>query len=265
MNTVLFRLNIKRNWGLFTIFFAVLMMYSFVMVVMFDPEDIESLVAMLKLLPESLMKAFGFSQVVTDFTSYLASWLYGSLMLGFPMVYAIILGNRLVARMVDDGSFSYLLSSPNSRTGIIVTQGAFALCAMFFMFLIVWLLQLLICEVFHPGLLDRAAFFNLTLATMLVNSLVVMICFFFSCLFNESRYALGFGTGIPLGFFMMKMIGEVNQDTGFLKRISIYGFFDPVALARGASATIANIAYCMLILALFVVSVLVFRKKQLPL
>ncbi len=59
----------------------------------------------------------GFSGLVTDLTGYLASWLYGLLMFGFPMVYCIILGNRLVARQVDSGSFAYLLSTPHSGAG----------------------------------------------------------------------------------------------------------------------------------------------------
>ena len=108
MSLVYFKSLIKRNWLLLVIFIAVLTMYMSVMISMYDPEDMEALTAMTKMLPPEMMSAMGFSSLVTDLTGFLASWLYGLLMLGFPLVYCIILGNRLVAKMVDNSSFAYL-------------------------------------------------------------------------------------------------------------------------------------------------------------
>lgn len=48
--------------------------------------------------------------------------LVGFIMLIFPMVFAIIMGNSLVAKRVDSGSMAYLLSAPVSRAKIVFTQ-----------------------------------------------------------------------------------------------------------------------------------------------
>ncbi|WP_416828997.1 ABC transporter permease subunit [Ectobacillus polymachus] len=265
MSFPLLKTVFKKNWTLFLIFFGVLTMYITVMITMYNPNDMEAMTSMLKLFPENMMKAMGISKMVTDLTSYLASWLYGLLMLGFPMVYSIILGNRLVAKMVDNSSFVYLLSTPNSRVKIIITQGVYALASVAVLFAALFGVGILICSVMFPGSLDIGAFFNLNLTTMLVNMVVMMISFFFSCLFNEAKMSLGFGSGIPIVFLLMNMLGGVSTNLENLKKLSIYGYYDPVEVVHGSDILGVNLVYIGIIVILFVASVLIFKKKRLPL
>ena len=265
MSFTLLKTVVKKNWTLFLIFFGVLTMYMTIMVSMYDPNDMEALTSMLKLLPADLMQAMGFSNVVTDLTGYLASWLYGLLMFGFPMVYCIILGNRLVAKMVDNSSFVYLLATPNSRVKIIITQGVYALTSIALLFAALFGVGVLICTVMFPSTLDIGAFFGLNFTTMLVNMVVMMISFFFSCLFNETRLSLGFGASIPIAFIFMNMLGGASADVEILKKLSIYGFYDPVELVHGGDILGVNLVYISIIAILFLASMLIFKKKRLPL
>ena len=265
MSYTLFKTTFKKNWTLLIIFFGVLTMYLSVMISMYDPADMSALMDMIKVFPAELMKAMGFSSLVTDLTGYLASWLYGLLMFGLPMVYCIILGNRLVAKLVDNGSFAYLLSTPNSRVKIIVTQGVYALTSIAVLFAALFGIGISICEAAFPGLLDIGAFLRLNFTTMLVNMAVMMISFFFSCLFNDSKMSLGFGSGIPIAFLLMNMLGGASTGVEVLKNISIYGLYDPVELVTGTSVLGANLLYIGMIVVLFVAGVLIFRKKRLPL
>ncbi len=265
MSLTLLKLTWKQNWKLLLIFFAVLTLYMTVMIVMFNPDDMEDIMAMIDLFPKDLMNAMGFSQAVTDLTGYLASWLYGLLMLGFPMVYCIILGNKLVAKMVDNGSFSYLLSTPKSRTSIVMTQGFYALASITVLFAAVWAVGYLFSEAMLPGLLDIQAFTRLNVTTLLVNMTVIMIAFFASCLFNETKYSMGFGAGLPIAFLLVNMIAGTSPDAEFLKNFSIYGWYDPVEIVRDSQVLGIDLIYIGIILALYAGSILVFRKKQLPL
>lgn len=265
LSLTLLKMNLKKNYMLMIVFSAVLVMYMAVMVWMFNPDDIEQLMSMLDLFPADLMKAMGFSSLITDFTSYLASWLYGLLMFGFPMVYCILLSNRLVARMVDNNSFAYLLSTPNSRSKIILTQGAYAILSLLALFVVLFGTGVFFSALILPGLLDVPAFFQLNVTTFLLNLLVMMICFFASCLFNDSRSALGVGSAIPIAFLLMNMLGGASEQAEILQRLSIYGLYDPVDLVQGKSVWFCNLGYTLAALLLFGGSVLVFRKKQLPL
>ena len=265
MSFTLFKTTLKKNWTLLLIFFGVLTMYMTSMITMYNPDDMEALMAMFKLLPADLMKALGFSSMVTDLTGYLASWLYGLLMFGFPMVYSIILGNKLVAKMVDNGSFAYLLATPNSRVKIIITQGVYALTSLVVLFAALFGIGVLISAAMFPNLLDVGAFFKLNFTTMLVNMVVMMISFFFSCLFNETKMSLGFGAGVPIAFILMNMLGGASPDAEILKKMSIYGFYDPVELVHGGAIWGINLIYIGIVVVLFTAGVLIFRKKQLPL
>jgi len=265
MSLVYFKTLIKRNWLLLVIFIAVLTMYMGVMISMYDPEDMEALATMTEMFPPEMMNAMGFSSLVTDMTGFLASWLYGLLMLGFPLVYCIILGNRLVAKMVDNSSFAYLLSTPNSRIKLIVTSGVYALLSILVLFSCLFLIGVALCEITFPGLLDVGAFFKLNVTTMLVNMAVMMISFFFSCLFNETRLSLSFGAGIPILFLLMNMLGGVTTDMNILKSVSIYGFYDPVELVQGADILLTNLGYAAVSLALLAAGVYIFNRKRLPL
>lgn len=265
MSISLFKSLIKRNWLLLVIFIAILTMYQSVMILMYNPDDMEALTAMIKMLPEEMMQAMGFTNAITDLTGYLASWLYGMLMLGFPMVYAIILGNRLVAKMVDNSSFAYLLSTPNSRNKIIFTSGVFALSTVAILFAAMFLIGTLICSIVHPGLLDVSAFLKLNVTTMLVNMTVMMITFFFSCVFNETRLSLSFGAGIPILLLLMNMLGSAAEKIEFIKTVSIYGMYDPVGLVHGSDVFMINAFYVILIIALFTGGLTIFNRKRLPL
>ncbi len=265
MSLTLLKTTIKKNWILLLIFFGVLTMYMSIMISMFDPEDMTALTAMLEMLPKGMMKAMGFSQLETDLTAYLASWLYGMLMIAFPMIYSIILGNKLVAKMVDNGSFAYLLSTPNSRVKIIITQGIYALGSLIVLFFALFGLGVAISNALLPGNIDVGAFLSLNVTTMLVNMVALMISFFCSCLFNEAKLSTGFGAGLPIMFLLLKMISGAAEDLNFLKNFTIYGIYDPVKVVKGEEVLGVNLLFVGIILLLFVAGVMIFKRKRLPL
>lgn len=265
MSFELFRMTWKRNWLLIFIILAILIMYMSVMITMFDPKDMEALGSMLDMLPADMIKAFGFTNVITDLTSYLASWLYGMLMLAFPLIHNVILGNRLVASMVDNGSFAYLLSTPTSRVKIITTLGLYATFSVVVLFIGIFISGVVLCSIFFPSTLDISAFAALNLTTMLVNLAIMMICFFCSCFFSDAKLSLGFGSGISIVMLLMNMLGNASNTISFLKNFSLYGFYDPVAVVQGSNVVWINLFYGILAIALFISSIILFRRKRLSL
>lgn len=265
MSWPLFKSTIKKNIILFIIFMGVMTMYGVVMIAMYTPESIDALNAMFTVLPKDVMKGLGFSDVFTNLLGYLASWLYGLILTAFPMVYCILLANRLVVRTVDSGSLVCLLSTPNSRTKIIVTKGIFALLSVAVMQMLIFAINLGVAKAMIPDeTIDVLVFFKLNVTVMLVNMTAMAITFFFSSLFNEPALATGFGAGIPIMFLLFNMLGNASTDAEILKKFSIYGWYDPVGIANGDATLSLNFIYAGIILALFAASVAVFRKKRLP-
>jgi len=115
----LFKATIKSNWVVFLIFFAVLLMYMVIMLGMYDPETMDAMNLYVEALPQGMMEAFGYDIPVTNLITFMAVYFYGFLVIMFPLIYCIILANRLVAVLVDRGSMAYLLATPNTRAKIV--------------------------------------------------------------------------------------------------------------------------------------------------
>lgn len=265
MSLTLFRNTLKKNWLLLLIFFSVLSMYSCVMISMYDPANTQQMTQMLNMLPAEVVAAFGMSGTANDLCGYLAGYLYGLLVFAFPMVYAIILSHKLVAKQVDNGSFAYLLSTPNSRVKLVATQGVYGLISILLLFIGVIAVGIAMSHALFPQALAVAPYLKLNLLTCLVNCSIFMISFFFSCVFNESKKALAFGAGIPIGLLLVQMLGGASKELDFLKRCSPYGWYDPSAIAQGDSICLLSLLYISISLVLFVGALLIFKRKRLPL
>lgn len=265
MSATLFRLNIKNNSVLLLIFCCVLCLYLGEIIYIFDPTSSQAMNEMLDMMPADLMAAFGYDQIGSTLTNFLAGFYYGFLVFAFPMVYYIILSNRLVCKLVDNGAFCYLLQTPASRRKIIFTQGVYLLSSIALLFLVVYVMGTYMAGVLFPGLLDVAAFTRLHVSTTLLTMALAMVCFFYSCLFNETRYSLAFGAGIPLAFLLLNMIGGVSDDTEIFKDLSLFSLLDATSIVENGNTTGINILFLFMIVILFAASVLVFDKKRLPL
>lgn len=254
----------KGNAGLFCLIAYVMLMYFTVMAYMFDPTDTAAMSSMLELLPKGLMSAFGFDSVSTNLTSFMADYYYGFLVFVFPMIYSIVTANRLVARMVDNGSFAYLLMAPVPRRTIIITKGIYLLTSIGVLFVILHLAGGMVCRILFGSMLNQEVFLRLNINAALLAMFVGMICFFYSCYFNESRLSLSFSSGVTIGFLLLFMMGGVSPDAEFLKDLSIFSLLDTRQILDGGGTVGLELLLIMMILILFGLSIWVFDRKNLP-
>lgn len=264
MNLTLFKADFKGNALFLAIISYVLLMYFTVMLSMFDPTDTTALASMLELLPEGLMSSFGFDSVSTNLTSFLADYFYGFIVFIFPMIYCIVVSNKLVARLVDNGSFAYLLMAPVSRRSIIVTKGIYLLFSIALLFSALHFGGGAIARLLFGDMLDQRIFLQINLNAALLTMLEGMICFFYSCLFNETRLSLSFSAGVNIVFLLLFMLGGASPQSEFLKDLSIFSLLDTKRILEGSGTAGLDIMLVVLILLLFGLSVWVFDRKNLP-
>lgn len=130
MSGTLLKRELKINGKLLALFLAVLTLYGGMITSMFDPKLGESLKAMADSMPD-LFSAFGMNQSGATLTEFLSNYLYGFLLVVFPMVFLILLANRLLTRYLDRGSIAFLLATPNRRSKLALTQ-AFVMVLLLF-------------------------------------------------------------------------------------------------------------------------------------
>ncbi|NCB91176.1 MAG: ABC transporter permease [Clostridia bacterium] len=264
INLTLYKKEWKKNWVTLIIFLAVLTMYVTMIISMFDPEMGDSLRTMAESMPE-VFAAFGMADVGTTLIEFITGYLYGILLTAFPAVYIIIVSNRLVAKYVDDGSMAYLLSVPEKRTKIVVTQAFFLISGLVAMVLYVIAVILLTSQILFPGKMDIAALIRVNVGIMGVWIMMGGVCFMSSCIFNESRRAVGASSAFVVYSLLVQMVSQVGEKFENLKYATPLTLFqiDELIANTGLAWILCGIMYLAGVIC-FVAGILVFRKKDLP-
>lgn len=264
ISLTLFKRECRSNYKILLIFLAVLALYSSVIIAMFDPKLGESMKAMAESMPQ-VFAAFGMSNAASTMIEFLANYLYGFLLIVFPSVFIILTANRLVARYTDRGSMAYLLSSPNRRTKIVLTQAVFLTAGIFLLVAFVTVLCMAVSGAMFPGELDNEKFLLLNTGLFGLLLFIGGICFCSSCVFNDTRLSYGVGSGLVIAFILIQMLSQAGEKFETLKYATPLTLFQPESLIAGEE----NAVWLFLILyaagiLLFAAGIFAFKKRDLP-
>lgn len=265
MSLTLLKRDVKAYYRLWLGILALLTMYFVIVIGMYDPEntDLVARLAAMKLSPE-MLRAFGFSVTLPGLTGFMSGYLYGFLMLAFPLVYSCFLGNRLVAALVDRGSMAAILSSPVSRVKVALTQGFYLIISLLALVAAISAVGLVYSAGRFPGLLDVPAFLRLNLHLFLAQAAVSGVCFFASCLFSLSARSLALGSGLGALFLVAQMLVNVGREMNWLRYLTLFSFFRPADIAAGRGTGVSPYILVAAALLLYAGGVWVFNKKDLP-
>ncbi len=264
MNITLYKQECRRNSIVFIIFAAVLAMYAYIIVSMFDPKMVNSLKAMTETMPE-IFAAFGMANIGTTLLEFLTSYLYGIILTAFPAVYIIIISNRLVVRYIDTGSMAYLLSVPETRRKLIRTQAIFSISNLAVLLLYVVILIIACSQLMFPGELDIFEFISINIGLFALWIMFGGVCFFFSCIFNESKFSSGFGTAFIVYTLLLQMLSQVGDKFNFLKYFTPITLFQPEQLSVGnTGAWIECIIMFMVGIIFYILGTTIFTRRDLP-
>lgn len=261
----LLKATIKQNYLVFLIIIGVLMIYLPTIVAMYNPDLQDSLSEVLKMFPKQMIAAMGFTGKTNTLLDFIATYFYGFLILLLPMIYTIVVANRTVASHVDKGSMAYLLSTPNSRIKIVVTQAVYLLTSITLIIAFVTAVGIIICHVMYPGELDIPGFIVLNVGALLLYYALTGIGFFASCLFNDTKNSLMVGAGLPVAFLLFQMISDVGDKADFLKYFSLYTLFDPGKITSGEGYVVSMIVLAVIAVIMYTAGILSFCKRDLPL
>lgn len=262
INWTLYKQGIKGTWKTLLIFVAVITMYFTVIISMFDPALGSALDEFAKAMPE-LMAIVGMNPVSGELVSFLEAYLYGFIMLVFPMVFCILSANKLIARHIDRGSMTYLLAAPVKRETVAFTQMMVMVTGLFVLVFYAALLGIINCEISFPGKLDIGKFIVLNIGVLCLQMFIGGICFLCSCIFNDSKYAIGLGAGIPALEFIIQMMANAGNELENAKYATFFTLFDSNGIVAGESGAILGIIVLFLgAIVLFGASIVIFSKKD---
>ncbi|MBS7009380.1 ABC transporter permease [Anaerostipes sp.] len=196
-------------------------------------------------------------------------------------LFIVITANSLVSEQVDRGSMAYVLSTPTKRSAIVFTQAVYLIAAPL----------LIITAVCGVKIATSFAFFDEVNIAGIIMSYVGMyilveavagICYFGSCLFNQSKRSMAFGGGLAVWFFLASLLGMfgsenmVNagmgvEELGIFNKLTLVGLFDVQNIETIGTASV-NTSFVWKLAVLAIIAVVFyaagavkFQKKDLPL
>lgn len=252
----------KSNYKILLIFAAVLTMYTSMIVSMFDPELGESLNLMKESMP-GLFAAFNMSSPGTTLLDFLLNYLYGFLFVVFPLVFLLILANKLLIRYTDRGSMAYLLGTPVKRAKLAWNQILTAFTMLFSLLAYLTLLEIAVSQMLFPDELDIPKLLLVNLGLLGLYVFLIGVCMGCACIFSESRWATGVSSGLCIVFVLVEMLSQVGEKFEALQYATPLTLFAPEKIAAGDAAGLWAMAALYLVgIALACAGVAVFSKKD---
>lgn len=262
-NFTLFKRGIQGSWKMLVIFAAVLTMYFTIIISMFDPKIGSALIAFEQAMPE-LMAMVGMSTSSTTLIGFMSAYLYGFIMLIFPMVFSILSANKLIASHVDKGSMTYLLAAPVKRSAVAFTQMKVLASGIVLLITYITIVAIAVAEVSFPGELDIGRFIILNIGVLCLHFFIGGICFIFSCIFSDTKYAVGFGAGIPALAFIIQMAANAGDKYADAKYLTFFTLFNADGIVAGEASSIWGVVALLIgAIILFAGAITIFTKKDL--
>jgi ABC-2 type transport system permease protein len=265
MNGTLYKREMKSSWKLLAIFSAILTMYVVLMIMMYTPEMLTMFRQFSQSMPQ-LMASFNmnFSAESLTLLGYLSSGLYGFILIVFPMVFSIIRGNGLIARYVDRGSMASLLAAPVKRRTVAVTQMAVLITGIVWMVVYVTVLEIVTIAAHSPDQADTSILLKLNVGLLSLHLFIGGVCFLASCIFDETRYSLAVGAGVPGVMFILQLLSQAGEQTKPFQYATFFTLFNPDAIVAGESGAMTGVWILLAgAVILYAIAVGVFTRRDL--
>jgi len=221
-----------------------------------------------KSMPEAVKNMFGMQAGFGTYEAFISGEYYGLMYLIILAVFSVALATKLIAKLVDQGSMAYLLSTPTTRVKVAITQASV---------LVTGLLLITIVTTFagflgHAWFLDESSaiqtsrFIRLNIVAFLLFFAISGIAFLVSSLSNDEKKAMGISGMITFLFFSLDLIGKLSDKLSWLRNFSIFSLFRPSAIVNG-QVNFSGVTIILLAIGFagFTTGVVAFKKRDLPL
>lgn len=263
INLTLYKRELRRSLKLLAFFLAVITLYVGMIITMYNPEMMEMMETFREMMPE-LMAAVGMDKSDNTLIGFMISYLYGFILLVFPMVFTVIRGNGLVASYVDRGSMASLVAAPVKRRTVVFTQMTVLISCILALMVYVTALELVVAEICFPGELDMAELLAINCGLTCLQLLIGGISFLASCLFSDTRHSIAFGAGLPGLMYVLQMLANVGEEAEIAKYFSLFTLYDPTGILAGdATAILGSGILLTAAVALYILANVIFCKKDL--
>lgn len=148
----IFKQTLESNYKLWLIFTAVMALMSAIVIAVYDPKMISSMMNMVQDMPGIADMLGDRMDSLTSLLGMLGESFYSMQGTLLALIFVIMTANSLVAAQVDRGSMAYILSTPIKRVKVVRTQALYLITSVFCMYLVVTIIGISSVQLFHTVL-----------------------------------------------------------------------------------------------------------------
>lgn len=113
---------------------------------------------------------------------------------------------------------------------------------------------------------DTWSFVKINIGLFLLMFAISGISFISSSIFNLSKNSFALGAGLPLAFWILQIVANIDESLEKAKYLSLNTLFNPSSLMKGGSSFLINFGVLLVVgTGLYVGSIYIFKHKDLPL
>ncbi|WP_256757893.1 ABC transporter permease subunit [Cohnella sp. WQ 127256] len=269
MNVTLYKQMIKVNMKSFmnyafgSAFYILLMFWLYPSIA----QNTKAIDELIQSMPEGVGKAFGLNGFDSA-EAFISGEYYGLILILILSIVCVQLSTQLMARLVDQGSMAYLLSTPTTRGKVAFTQVSVLTTGLFLIIAVTTIAGFVGSAWFLSGTyeFDTSKFMQMNAVVFLLFFAVGGITFLVSSLCNDEKKALSISGFITFGFFSLDLLGKFSEKIEWIRKLSIFSLYQPGEIVNGNVdfATPSSILSIVGIVS-FGLAILLFRKRDLPL
>ncbi|WP_027091788.1 ABC transporter permease subunit [Cohnella thermotolerans] len=270
MNVPLFKqmmkLNLKgiSNYAFGSAFYILLMFWLYPGIA----QNSAALNELVAAMPAGVVNAFNIQGGFGSMEAFISGEYYGLILPLLLSIFSLMLSTQLMAKLVDQGSMAYLLSTPTTRARVTFTQAVVLVTGLLLILLVTTAAGFLGRALFIGDryAFDASRFVLLNAVAFMLFFAVAGISFLVSSLSNDEKRALGISGAVTFGMFSLDLLGKISDKIEWLRCVSAFALFRPSELAGGGGDPAVASAVLLLIgLAGFAAGIAAFRRRDLPL
>lgn len=225
----------------------------------------QQLTDMLKLYPESFMKAFGFdvSQMMFDkLGSFLATEQFSFMWPIMAIMFLVSYSNASIAGEVDKGTMEVLLSQPVSRIKIFAGRYLAGLTN-FFIFTFASVFAVVPLAKMHGIEYNMKGLFVFSLEAFLFGIAIYSLAIFSSSLFSEKGKASMATAGVLISMYVLNIVSSLKPSLSDLQYLSFFHYYNPAsALTKNTFPDWTIMVFLSFSLVMTIAAALWFNKRD---
>lgn len=259
------KINLKgfMNYALGSAFYILLMFWLYPSIA----HNSKSIDELLQSLPQGITSAFNLQGGFGSIETFISGEYYGLILVIILSIFSVLLSTQLLAKLVDQGSMAYLLSTPTTRGKVALTQAGVLASG----------LLLIMAATTISGFAGYAwfisdesefhayRFIQLNLAAFLLFFAVGGISFLVSSLANDEKKAFGISGAIAFIFFSLDLVGKINENIAWLRHFTLFSLFKPSEIVTGHLDWVQLLILFAIGCAAFSIGIFGFKRRDLPL